>query len=99
MRASSQPWASCGCHQQWELLGPGGSEATAGMGSLSPLLHRHVLATPSQCGQQVPIVCLGALQLAQMARALQWITRALRDSNFDSEVDAPTLGEWVSGHV
>ncbi|XP_040842632.1 transient receptor potential cation channel subfamily M member 2 isoform X2 [Ochotona curzoniae] len=30
-------------------------------------------------------------QLAQMARALQWITRALRDSNFDSEVDAPTL--------
>lgn len=37
-----------------------------------------------------------AFQVAQTARALHWIVKTLRASGFGSEVDVPTLGEWVA---
>lgn len=48
-------------------------------------------------GQVLTKSCLGrAFQVAQTARALHWIVKALRDSGFGSEEGVPTLGEWVA---
>lgn len=47
-------------------------------------------------GTYCPILFCTAFQVAQIATALHWIVKALRDSDFGSEEGVPTLGKWVA---
>lgn len=48
-------------------------------------------------GAGVDQILLGrAFQVAQMAGALHWMVKTLRDGGFGLEEGLPTLGEWVA---